>query len=1074
MITLPNIPGNKFLLLSILFLLSGIAGLIYQVVWFKHLSYFLGNTTYSQVVVLSTFMGGLAIGAWWWGKKADVSKNVLNLFAWLEIGIAVYCFLYMHIFEGVKDLFISIVKTQGWPSDSGIVLFLKFIVSILTMFIPTVLMGGTLPVLVRYLSNRISDIGKNVSMLYFINSLGAVFGTVLAGFYLIQTIGLTATVYFGAILDLFVGLYFLIGNQKNVFFTNTAIRNTNKNTTEIKEVAVSSSLRFRIILLISGLSGLCAMIYEVAWLRLLIPILNSSTYSFSLILIVFISGITIGSLIVYFGLHKIKDPFRFIGFCQLGIVLSMLLTIPFYEKIPYFIWKSLGSEINIQSTYFSYLSIQFIYIFLLIILPTIFMGMTLPVATKIAVKEMSKSGSVIGSIFALNTLGTVLGALIAGMAMIPFFGIQVTIEIAISINLFLFLIVFFSKNVSSQLLKIISIVVVILFYFNYKMKVNNEKWSQAIMTSEISRKINRFPPPISFEKFYRSQTKSKKILFYKEGVSGTVAVGKNDEQIFLYTNGKGDANSIADRKTQSMLAHIPMVLHPKNFDDIFIIGFGSGTTVGNALLHDEVKEVWVAEISSEVIQGSEYFNHMNGTPLMDNRTKVISDDGLSVLRLTDKKFDIIISQPSNPWSAGVGNLYTKEFFETCRTHLKSGGVLAQWFNTYELDDKNVKTIIQTVLSQFKGISFWQIGKSDILILCSEKELDIDLIMAEKRFEKIRDEIDKLGVSTFPVFLSQEFLSDRKKIVSFCENADVISENKPILEFSAPKAYYYNKTPDEFLKLDQREKLYNDPPSLLNQYFSNNRIFSLVEKANVSLFQSFAGNKFYADKLAEKNPYVYIAQAQAIRTSDKIDEAIALIQKAINITDTIPSINALYAELLFNDKKIDLAEQAINKAISLDSESDNYLFIRANIYSFKQEHQNSIQDLRKAIELNDSQNKYYLTLAGELCKTKEFYRALDVLSTIESTATDESAQIHFIKGTILSNLEDYQNAISEFNQAIMANSNMPSYYLERAKIYSLTGKNNLACIDLEKAISMGVKVPPEVVNKLCSEKNRQPF
>jgi len=179
-------------------------------------------------------------------------------------------------------------------------------------------------------------------------------------------------------------------------------------------------------------------------------------------------------------------------------------------------------------------------------------------------------------------------------------------------------------------------------------------------------------------------------------------------------------------------------------------------------------------------------------------------------------------------------------------------------------------------------------------------------------------------------------------------------------------------------------------------------------------------------------------------------------------------------LLFNDKKIDLAEQAINKAISLDSESDNYLFIRANIYSFKQEHQNSIQDLRKAIELNDSQNKYYLTLAGELCKTKEFYRALDVLSTIESTATDESAQIHFIKGTILSNLEDYQNAISEFNQAIMANSNMPSYYLERAKIYSLTGKNNLACIDLEKAISMGVKVPPEVVNKLCSEKNRQPF
>ena len=192
----------QYILVSSLFILSGVAALIYQVVWFKNLSYFLGNTTYSQAAVLATFLGGLSIGAWWWGKRADSTKNPLKLFALLEIAIAVYCFFYVQIFDFTKEVFVDVIINQGLSSESTTVFFMKLIVSSITMLIPTILMGGTLPVLVRFISNRIEEFGKNLTLLYFLNSLGAVIGSVLAGFYFLETFGLKSTIYIAAFVDL--------------------------------------------------------------------------------------------------------------------------------------------------------------------------------------------------------------------------------------------------------------------------------------------------------------------------------------------------------------------------------------------------------------------------------------------------------------------------------------------------------------------------------------------------------------------------------------------------------------------------------------------------------------------------------------------------------------------------------------------------------------------------------------------------------------------------------------------------------------------------------------------------------
>ncbi|HEX9829315.1 MAG TPA: fused MFS/spermidine synthase, partial [Bacteroidota bacterium] len=180
---------NLLSVIALLFIVSGAAGLMYQIVWFKYLSLFLGNTTYAQTIVLASFMGGIAIGAALWGRRADRSKSPLALYAWLEIGIGVYCLAYPWILGYVKSLFISVVIGAGLASDSEMVLFLKLLVSLVTLLPPTILMGGTLPVLVRFLSTRIEESGKNVAILYFLNSFGAVVGSLLGGFFFIPMIG---------------------------------------------------------------------------------------------------------------------------------------------------------------------------------------------------------------------------------------------------------------------------------------------------------------------------------------------------------------------------------------------------------------------------------------------------------------------------------------------------------------------------------------------------------------------------------------------------------------------------------------------------------------------------------------------------------------------------------------------------------------------------------------------------------------------------------------------------------------------------------------------------------------------
>ncbi len=794
---------NLYAVVGILFVISGALGLIYQIVWFKYLSLFLGNTTYAQTIVLATFMGGLAIGAFWWGRSADKSKQRLSLYAWLELGIGVYCLLYPSFLSFLKDSFVYVVQSLSLPSDSAVVLVLKLIVSLVSLLLPTILMGGTLPILVRFISERVEESGKNTAILYFLNSLGAVGGSLLAGFFFIRLLGLSTTIYVAATANILIGFAAWTLGRRSVHEAST------RSEVQHNEGAHFSQHQAFLAFLTAGVSGLAAMMYEVAWVRLLIPVLGSSTYSFSLMLVSFISGITIGSIIVWSVIERVKDLFRLLAYCQLGVVLSLLVTLPLYARVPFYFWHAAFLFNRSETTYPIFLALEFVFAFLVMVVPTIFLGMTLPIASRINTKSFEVLGKSIGNIFSFNTVGTVVGSLLAGLILIPIIGVKHTIEVGIAFNLTMGILILLSNEKISTRWKTVTLSFVGLSLVPYLVFAG--AWSKGLSLSGVFRLISGNVAPARTYEEFQSGNEATRVLYYKEGTTATVAViegefQKNPQNVMLI-NGKADASSVGDLPTQMLLAHVPMLTHP-NPRTALVIGFGSGVTVGSSLAYP-LKNVDCVEISPEVIEASQYFNDVNRRPLEDPRLRVYIDDALAFLKVTQKTYDVIISEPSNPWIAGIGNLFTLEFFEECKRRLNPNGLMVQWFHLYEMDDPLLKLVLRTYRAAFPIVTMWQIQTSDILIIGSKAntELDFGLIDERMKQQKVMEDLNRIQIPNLATLLSLQILSPNS-VRDYAGVADLNTEDMPRLEYSAPQAFFVNQGVKELSRLDERMSVGN--------------------------------------------------------------------------------------------------------------------------------------------------------------------------------------------------------------------------------------------------------------------------
>ncbi|MCX8056862.1 MAG: fused MFS/spermidine synthase [Ignavibacteria bacterium] len=944
------------------FLLSGMTGLIFQITWFKYLSLFLGNTTYAQIIVLATFLGGLALGNYFIGKVADRVISQLKIYGFIELIIGIYCIIFPASISFFENLFYVLINEDLLINQSFLFLLIKFFISALILLIPTILMGGTLPLLTKFFTDKIENVRKENASLYFINSFGAVVGIYFAGFVLIKAFGLDVTIRIAAIINLIIGSVSIVLSS---FFNKEEKDELNTENSLVEKVNVNKFDKRLITTLIylAGISGFASLMYEVLWTRVLISVFGSSTYSFSLMLMAFISGITIGSFVVSSNFISKINRINLLIFSQFMIAITTLISILLLPHLPYQFWKLSALFAKTNDAFPIFLSVEFLICFLLMFVPTIFMGMTLPLIVELVAQYKNLIGVSVGTVFSVNTFGNVLGALTAGLFFIPVFGVKNSFIIGIVINLIGATILLISSIKSLNRKSKFSFAS--LFASSILLMLIVPNWNVEIMTSGVFRRLSDEPPKTYHE--YKRIFQTRELLFYKDGLSGNISVVRTLDtlnQRVLLINGKPDASSYGDMPTQLLLGHIPMFLHnnPKN---VFVIGFGSGSTI-NAVLKHNPEKVTCSEISKEVIEAANIFSDVNENCLSDKRVKLIIEDAQSYLKLTNQKFDVIVSEPSNPWIAGIGNLFSKEYFQRCSEKLNEDGIMCQWFHIYEMDDEVLSLVLSTFNSVFPYVQTWGANQGDLILIGSKKPIKIDFKLLKERFENenVKSNINKIGIKNIFTFLTTQILSPEGTFTLTDDNK-INSERKPTLEFLAPVAFYKGTTSAQVYQNDEKFDTLNSG-LLVKDYISSN---------NVSDEELLQAIEFHFSK-TKNHRLVYGLSRYILENGNK--NLIALINKFLTEADlNLIKYNTknLIDAFEQNPNSNQIAGFLANQMISENVNATNFM----KVFSIDKAEQ-ILKSHHRSSETNDF--RFYTQLASIFLKNSEPQKAIEYCQKAE--------------------------------------------------------------------------------------------
>lgn len=776
-----------FALVMVCFFVSGVAGLVYQVAWARYLALFLGHTSYAVVAVLVAFMGGLAIGNAVLGAMADRAQKPLALYGWLELGIAVYAFLFPWYYSICHDLYISAARQFGGAGSP--LLILKFGFSFVTILVPTTLMGATFPVLTRFVTRSLAELREKVASLYFINSFGAVVGCFVADFWWIPKVGLELTTYGAGSLNLLAALVAL-GMSRAIFEGSPSQATSPRPEANVSE-EYFSALDLKIATIAIGCSGFVAMLYEVAWTRLLALALGSSTHAFSIMLITFISGIAVGAAVVarWKNLRRTLDAF---GWAEVALAATVFISMFSYELLPF--WFTRGSLILARDAraYPWFQVMQGGVCFLVMFVPAVCLGMTLPLASRIATAELARTGRSVGRIFAVNTIGTVLGAAVTGLFLMPNLGLPATFATGFVLNTAIGLMILYrgrlvrvrSATVGVSCVLAVSAVVLARLYF------------EPIWRASFTQGVWRNRASIGSLKEFRQAREVFQFKYYKDGAGSTVALHGYTAQpnyLSLRVNGKADASS-GDVGTQLILGHLPALMHT-TATNALVVGLGSGMTAGAILRHTNIQAVQVVEISPEMAEAARLFADYNDKVFENPRFHLAIEDAKSFLQTTDQKFDIIVSEPSNPWMAGVASVFSLEFYQSCAQRLAKGGIMVQWVQIYETSDETLRTVIKTFGSVFPFVSLWRSQEGDLLLVGTPavREIDLDAFLNRMLDRKVRPDLQRGGFSEPLALLSREVLSPKNGAFLARPENPIHSDFFPVLDYMAEVGLFTGAT-----------------------------------------------------------------------------------------------------------------------------------------------------------------------------------------------------------------------------------------------------------------------------------------
>lgn len=839
-----------------LFFFSGMTGLVYQVTWTKLLTHTFGVTLMAVSTVLTCFFGGLALGSYLGGRWIDRKGDGFKWYGVAEAVIGVYALLFT-VFLYINNSVYVFIAQRASLEFTGQSL-LKFALAACILIVPSTLMGATLPLLSKALAGRASRFAKDIGGLYTVNTVGAVAGAVLTAFVLIPSLGIRTILVAAGLLNLAIGgtaIYLsriygekreVAGNEEAFYAAGEPHHAPQSNPGEGAIPGVFTTI------LIWGfaVSGFTGLAYEVIWTRVLGFMLTGTVFAFAAVLAVFLTGIAAGSLVFSLFIDRLRSRGLLIALLAAVEILIGISSIGLIRVFDYLPATETYSLLTSTPVWSKFVYLNFLISFITLIIPTFLFGATFPLVCKIYSWRVERIGTKIGNIYSVNTVGGILGSFAGGFFLVPYVGMQNTI-IAMGV---------------------VNIAIGLLFIFLNPFAGVKERFGYLAVSVFAAAVVIWTVPanmPLSLHKSILGP--GEEILFYKEGPASTVMIservgmGLTSSNKRLWINGNGATAAFYEGlQINRFQGVLPMVIHPDP-KDVLVICFGSGTTFGT-LSQFPVNMVDNVDISRTVIQGAPYFASENMDVLHNPKSRITIDDGRSFLAVTDKKFDVITEEPMHPSLAGVVNLYTKEYYELAKAHLKPGGIMSQWIPLYNLSIEDVRLMVSTFQSVFPHTTIW-LANADIFMIGSPEKTRIDYgrLLDKLSLPNIKRLLTDIDLEDPYEFLNT-FIMNEEMVRKYAEGAGVMSDNMPLVEFTGPRSLHLNTiSPNiaEFLKY--REPVWNY--LLLPPGVDRDEVVKRLEVKFASSRYNLIGRAYFADenlRMAVK----YFRDAIAIDPADR--------------------------------------------------------------------------------------------------------------------------------------------------------------------------------------------------------------
>lgn len=758
-------------------MLTGFSGLVYEVAWEKYLGTLLGSHSEATAAVLGIFLGGLSLGYSIFGHvtRAWVASGrgarLLVLYGVVEGSIGVYVLFFPSLFSGM--LKVSSALPHG---ASGASFLIDVILAAILIGPPAILMGGTIPILTQALSRSAADATRFHALVYALNTIGAFVGALAAGFVLIPQLGLVRVMTMMGLINLSAGVSFgLLGLKRDATPTVDVA-------SEPKEV--DGFARYAAAALLVGFS---MMSLQTILIRIGGLSIGASQFTFSMVVAVFVLCIALGS----FGISALtKIPRIALPINQwllVGVLFVLYFLIP-YAPYTSHVLRTLFRDID--QAFYAYYFTVFLSLLVLIGPAVILSGATLPLLFDHLRRQISDLGEVAGSLYSWNTLGSLLGALLSGYALLFWLDLHEVFRVALVAQIAAAVLLSSRFGNRSRIVSRVLLAVAAIGLFSL------DDWDPRSFVHGTFR--SRAPTALSYEgrdAFLEPKRQAAKIVFYSDDPISSVAVMQQEPipgaiSRSIVNNGKSDGNTTADYATMGLAGVLPAILADR-VESGFVIGFGTGVTVGELIALPTVHRVVVSEISPAVVDAAPLFDFANNAVTTSPKVEMIRTDAYRALLGSRETFDVIVSEPSNPWVQGVEMLFSKEFLTAARDRLSPGGVYAQWYHQYETDSESVELVLRTYTAVFDRVSIWYGLGPDLIILGFQEDahpLDFERLKRRATNPAFRSALARSSIGSFTELLAHEIVP-LGVIHSANLTGPIHSLYQPILGYRAARAFF---------------------------------------------------------------------------------------------------------------------------------------------------------------------------------------------------------------------------------------------------------------------------------------------